>query len=241
MAWTSTTGWSTSSWRPVSEPFATLIPGPAPGLAGPRRFAVARHGRGVRRVCRLRRRAPERPVPALHHERVSELRGRGPPGRQDRRQGRTTRIKLAPGMNLGQGEVNQIAHHAVLGHGLGVQTIRARGLLGTKVEPAEVMFCGVPAIDAPSRDDRATPRRGRDASRIDSGESPRTERLRASHPAHPQPGCRTRSRIHTGSGPRDWPRSASQLEHANISSCPATSDTHVPVRPCRSEPRRFII
>jgi beta-glucosidase len=63
-------------------------------------------------------------------------------------------------MNLGQGEVNQIAHHAVLGHGLGVQTIRARGLLGTKVEPADVMFCGVPAIDAPvpRRSGNAAPR-----------------------------------------------------------------------------------
>jgi hypothetical protein len=45
--------------------------------------------------------------------------------------------------------VIQIAHHAVLGRGLGVHAIRARGWLGTKVEPAEVMLCGVPAIDAP--------------------------------------------------------------------------------------------
>ena len=63
-------------------------------------------------------------------------------------------------MNLGQGEVNQIAHHAVLGHGLGVQAIRARGLLGTKVEPAEVMSAAYPPSTRPSprRSGYAAPR-----------------------------------------------------------------------------------
>jgi beta-glucosidase len=58
-------------------------------------------------------------------------------------------VSLAPGLKLSQGELNQVRHHAVLGHGLAVQAIRARGKAGTKVGPAEVIFCGVPLIESP--------------------------------------------------------------------------------------------
>ncbi|WP_421740671.1 GH1 family beta-glucosidase [Cellulomonas sp.] len=62
-------------------------------------------------------------------------------------QGRTTRIELAPGLHLSNREVNQVAHHAVLAHGLGVQAVRAHGPQGVQIGPAEAMFCGVPAIE----------------------------------------------------------------------------------------------
>src|SRR5262249_16988381 len=42
-----------------------------------------------------------------------------------------------------------VRHHAVLGHGLAVQAIRARGKAGTKVGPAEVIQCAVPLIETP--------------------------------------------------------------------------------------------
>ena len=64
-------------------------------------------------------------------------------------QGKKHSIELAPGLKLEQGALNQVAHHAVLAHGMSVQAIRAMGRRGTKVGPAEVMFCGVPVIDSP--------------------------------------------------------------------------------------------
>jgi beta-glucosidase len=64
-------------------------------------------------------------------------------------QGRNVRIELAPGLSLPQGQVNQVAHHAVLAHGLGVQAIRARGASDIKVGPADVLFSGVPLVDTP--------------------------------------------------------------------------------------------
>jgi beta-glucosidase len=64
-------------------------------------------------------------------------------------QGKLVRIELAPGLKLEPGALNQVAHHAVLAHGMSVQSIRAMGRKGTKIGPAEVMFCGVPVIDAP--------------------------------------------------------------------------------------------
>src|SRR5262245_30008743 len=41
--------------------------------------------------------------------------------------GKTLRLGGAPGMRLADGELNQVRHHAVLGHGLAVQAIRALG------------------------------------------------------------------------------------------------------------------
>jgi beta-glucosidase len=63
--------------------------------------------------------------------------------------GGTYSILIAPGLKLSPGELNQVRHHSVLGHGLAVQAIRANGKAGTKVGPAEVILCGVPLIEAP--------------------------------------------------------------------------------------------
>ena len=63
--------------------------------------------------------------------------------------GGTLTILLAPGLKLPGGELNQVRHHAVLGHGLAVQAIRAKGKAGTKVGPAEVIECAVPLIESP--------------------------------------------------------------------------------------------
>jgi beta-glucosidase len=63
--------------------------------------------------------------------------------------GGTITVTIAPGLKLAPGELNQVRHHAVLGHGLAVQAIRATGQAGTKVGPAEVILCGVPLIEAP--------------------------------------------------------------------------------------------
>src|SRR5262249_1452270 len=60
--------------------------------------------------------------------------------------GGTMTISIAPGLNLSPGELNQVRHHAVLGHGMAVQAIRAKGKKGTKVGPAEVILCAVPLI-----------------------------------------------------------------------------------------------
>jgi beta-glucosidase len=43
--------------------------------------------------------------------------------------------------------LNQVRHHAVLGHGLAVQAIRAKGRPGTKVGPADNITNGVPVIE----------------------------------------------------------------------------------------------
>jgi len=58
-------------------------------------------------------------------------------------------IELAPGLKLSQRRLNQVRHHAVLGHGLAVQAIRASGRAGTKVGPAENITTCVPAIETP--------------------------------------------------------------------------------------------
>jgi beta-glucosidase len=57
--------------------------------------------------------------------------------------------RLAPGLRLPRGRLNQVRHHAVLGHGLAVQAIRARGRAGARVGPAEQMFICAPVIEMP--------------------------------------------------------------------------------------------
>jgi beta-glucosidase len=52
-------------------------------------------------------------------------------------------------VELPEGELNQVRHHAVLGHGLAVQAIRARGPADTKVGFAENGQWAVPAVDTP--------------------------------------------------------------------------------------------
>jgi beta-glucosidase len=53
----------------------------------------------------------------------------------------------APGLKLVEGELNQVRHHVALGHGLAVQSIRARSKADVKVGPAENMVICVPAIE----------------------------------------------------------------------------------------------
>src|SRR5262245_44255170 len=64
--------------------------------------------------------------------------------------GKTVHLGGAPGLELSNGELNQVRHHAVLGHGLAVQAIRARGKSGIKVGFAENMRAAVPVMDAPA-------------------------------------------------------------------------------------------
>jgi len=56
---------------------------------------------------------------------------------------------FAPGLKLGDGAVNQIRHHAVLAHGLGVQAVRANATGGTQVGFAENPRVYVPVIETP--------------------------------------------------------------------------------------------
>jgi beta-glucosidase len=63
--------------------------------------------------------------------------------------GRTVHVGGAPGLRLSDAELKQVRHHAVLGHGLAVQAIRARGPASAKVGFAENIRVAVPVIDAP--------------------------------------------------------------------------------------------
>jgi beta-glucosidase len=53
----------------------------------------------------------------------------------------------APGLKLPMGEVNQVRHHGVLAHGLGVQAIRAHARPGTQVGLADNATIFVPALE----------------------------------------------------------------------------------------------
>jgi beta-glucosidase len=55
----------------------------------------------------------------------------------------------APGVKLPPGRFNQTRHNGVLGHGLAVQAIRAKGKPGTRVGLAENLVVGVPVIESP--------------------------------------------------------------------------------------------
>jgi beta-glucosidase len=55
----------------------------------------------------------------------------------------------APGLKLPPAGVNQVRHHALLAHGLGVQAIRANAKPGTKVGLAENATITVPVIETP--------------------------------------------------------------------------------------------
>ena len=55
--------------------------------------------------------------------------------------------QFAPGLKLDSAAVNQVRHHAVLAHGLGVQAIRAAGASGTHVGLAENPRVFVPVIE----------------------------------------------------------------------------------------------
>jgi beta-glucosidase len=70
-------------------------------------------------------------------------------GIESRVGGGTVKIELAPGLHLAPGQLNQVRHHAVLGHGLAVQAIRAQAQKGTKCGPAENINIAVPLIETP--------------------------------------------------------------------------------------------
>ncbi|HMF63724.1 MAG TPA: GH1 family beta-glucosidase [Edaphobacter sp.] len=62
----------------------------------------------------------------------------------------------APGLKLPPAGVNQVRHHALLAHGLGVQAIRAHAKRGTKVGLAENASACVPVIETPEHIAAAT-------------------------------------------------------------------------------------
>jgi beta-glucosidase len=55
----------------------------------------------------------------------------------------------APGLTLPAAQLNQVRHHAVVGHGLAVQAIRANAKPGTKVGLADNVTAVVPVIETP--------------------------------------------------------------------------------------------
>ena len=56
--------------------------------------------------------------------------------------------KFAPGLTLPPAQVNQVRHHAILAHGLGVQAIRANAKAGTLVGLAENSNVYIPIIES---------------------------------------------------------------------------------------------
>jgi beta-glucosidase len=58
-------------------------------------------------------------------------------------------LGAAPGLTLSDSELKQVRHHAVLGHGLAIQAIRALGPAGTKVGFAENIRAAVPIMNSP--------------------------------------------------------------------------------------------
>jgi beta-glucosidase len=63
--------------------------------------------------------------------------------------------QFAPGMKLPDAQVNQIRHHAILAHGLGVQAIRANTPSGTQVGLAENAIVYVPVMETDEHIDAA--------------------------------------------------------------------------------------
>lgn len=57
--------------------------------------------------------------------------------------------QFAPGLKLGAAEANQVRHHGILAHGLGVQALRASAPAGTKVGLAENAVVYAPVIETP--------------------------------------------------------------------------------------------
>jgi len=55
----------------------------------------------------------------------------------------------APGLKLAPADVNQVRHHGVLAHGLGVQAIRAHAKAGTQVGLADNTVFYVPVMETP--------------------------------------------------------------------------------------------
>jgi beta-glucosidase len=55
----------------------------------------------------------------------------------------------APGLKLTNAQVAQVTHNVLLGHGLGVQAVRANGRPGTRVGIADNAVSTIPVIDTP--------------------------------------------------------------------------------------------
>ena len=55
----------------------------------------------------------------------------------------------APGLKLSPQQVAQVAHHAVLGHGMAVQAIRASSRPGTRIGIADNAIATCPAVESP--------------------------------------------------------------------------------------------
>ena len=60
---------------------------------------------------------------------------------------RVIRREGAPGLKLAPGDLNQVRHHAALGHGMAAQAIRARAKAGTRVGLADNVRVAVPLIE----------------------------------------------------------------------------------------------
>ena len=90
-------------------------------------MAIARHPEGFRRLCRLRfsisRIASATFSPINEFVCFTDL---------SYKTG-----QFAPGLKLPAAQVNQVRHHGILAHGLGVQAIRANAKAGTLVGLAE--------------------------------------------------------------------------------------------------------
>lgn len=61
--------------------------------------------------------------------------------------GKNVRIELAPGLKLGPAELYKVRFHAVLGQGLAVQAIHAKGKKGTRCGPADNLNTACPLIE----------------------------------------------------------------------------------------------
>ncbi len=57
--------------------------------------------------------------------------------------------QFAPGLKLNASQVNQVRHHGILAHGLGVQAIRANARSGTQIGLADNPSVYVPVIETP--------------------------------------------------------------------------------------------
>jgi beta-glucosidase len=64
--------------------------------------------------------------------------------------GKVLHLGAAPGLTLSDAALKQLRHHAVLGHGLAVEAIRASAPAGTKVGFAEHIHFAVPIINTPA-------------------------------------------------------------------------------------------
>ncbi len=73
--------------------------------------------------------------------------------------------QFAPGLKLPAAEVNQVRHHGILAHGLGVQAIRANAPSGTQVGLAENANVFVPVIEDRRAHRSRTQRATRDRQR----------------------------------------------------------------------------